>query len=378
MADAFHLTIHEGIPADWPGVHDLGAARAHVFQTREFMGVWAETFGAAPSIAPRFVDVRDGEGALVLRLPLAIETVGGLRVLGFADQSCADYNAPILYPTTVVWTAERAAALWAQIETALGPLDKVVLDKMPAAVGDCVNPLYLIAGEANPESCHGSNLTLTWQKVMETQAQLKTLKRKMRAVEKLGEVRFLVARTAAERQRLLAVLLAQKQRRFEDTRVPGFAENPLPRAFFERATEVFGAAGDLYLAGLEVNGELVATSWGVALGATIYELMIGFESGDWAKHSPGRILNVRYLEWAKAEGFTYVDHGIGDESWKHENCDTHVPLGRLVAVRSAKAQRAAARDALVARLRGTALYARLRPYKWIVKRAIEKRLKRAA
>ena len=378
MADEFTLTVHEGIPADWPGLHDLGAARAHVFQTREFMGVWAATFGAAPSIAPRFVDVHDGAGALVLRLPLAIETVGGIRVLGFADQSCADYNAPILYPTATAWTPERAAALWGQVEAALGPIDKVVLDKLPAMVGDCVNPLHLLADEANPESCHGSDLTLAWEKVMATQAQLRTLKRKMRTLDKLGAVRFVVARTPAERQRLLGVLLAQKQRRFEDTRVPGFAENPVPKAFFERATALFGDSGDLHLAALEVDGEVIATSWGVALGTTVYELMIGFEAGEWAKYSPGRILNLRYLEWARAEGFTYVDHGIGDESWKHENCDTHVPLGRLVAVRSARGQRAAARAALVARLRNTALYARLRPYKWIVKRAIEKRLKWAA
>lgn len=378
MADEFDLTVHHGIPADWPGLHDLGTARAHIFQTREFMGVWAETFGAAPTIAPRFVDVRDGAGVLVLRLPLAIETVGGLRVLGFADQSCADYNAPILYPTAIAWTAARAAALWAQLEAALGPVDKLVLDKMPAMVGDCVNPLRLIADEDNPESCHGSNLTLPWEQILATQAQLKTLKRKMRAIEKLGDTRFFVARSPAERQRVLDVLLAQKQRRFEDTCVPGFAEHPRIKAFFERATDLFGASGDLHLAGLEVNGEIVATSWGVALGSTVYELMIGFESGDWARHSPGRVLNVKCLEWAKAEGFAYVDHGIGDEDWKRENCDTHVPLGRLVAARSARGQRALSKAALVARLRGTTLYARLRPYKWIVKRAIEKRLKRAA
>ncbi len=378
MPDAFVLTVHDGIPADWPGVHSLGAARAHIFQTREFMGVWRDTVGSSPTLVPRFVDVRDGAGALVLRVPLAIETAGGLRVLGFADQSCADYNAPLLYPTDIVWTAERAAALWEAIAAELGPLDKVVLDKMPAMVGDCVNPLHLLADEANPESCHGSDLTVAWPQIMETQAQLKTLKRKIRALEKLGEVRFLVAAEPAERQRLLDVLLAQKQRRFEDTRVPGFAETPESKAFFEQATALFAATGDLHLAGLEVNGEVIATSWTVALGSTVYELMIGFESGAWAKYSPGRILNVRYLEWAKSEGFAYVDHGIGDEAWKHENCDTHVPLGRLVAARSARGRRAMAQAAFVARLRGTALYTRLRPYKWIVKRAIEKRLKRAA
>jgi CelD/BcsL family acetyltransferase involved in cellulose biosynthesis len=322
--------------------------------------------------------VRDHQGNLVLRLPLAIESRGGLRVLGFADQSCADYNAPILYRTAIDWTQERAAALWAAIEATLPTVDKIVLEKMPAMVGGLVNPLYRISGEANPESCHGSDLTRPWAEIEETQTQLKTLKRKARGLEKLGAVRFIVASDKAERDRLLDRLLEQKQRRFEETQVPGFAESPASRQFFVDATELFAASGNLHLAALEVGGELIATSWTVAVGKTVYELMIGFEAGEWFKHSPGRVLNLRYLEWAKAQGFTYLDHGIGDEDWKRENCDTHVPLGRLIAARTAKGRRELAKAALVASVRSSKIYQRLRPYKWIVKRALLKRLGRAA
>ena len=370
--DEFVLTVHRGVPADWPGINDLGEARAHVFQTREFMSVWADTLGAGEHVDLRLIDVRDHGGRLVLRLPLAIETRRGLRVLGFADQGAGDYNAPLLYPTAIEWTKERAAALWSAIESALPPVDKVVLEKMPAMVGDLVNPLYLLSGEANPESCHGSVLTRPWDAIEKTQSQLTTLKRKSRSLEKVGAVRFIVAGDKAERDRLVTRLLEQKQRRFEDTRVPGFAETPMSKRFFEDATDVFAASGNLHLAALEVGGELIATSWTVSVGKTIYELMIGFESGEWAKHSGGRILNLKFLEWAKAQGFTYLDHGIGDEAWKTENCDTHVPLGRLVVARTARGRRQLARAAIVARVRTTRLYQTLRPYKWIVKRALRR------
>lgn len=370
--DEFVLTVHRNVPADWPGINDLGEARAHVFQTREFMAVWAATLGAGGHVDMRFVDVRDRTGQLVLRLPLAIELKGGVRVLGFADQSSADYNAPVLYPTSIDWTQDRAASLCSAIEAALPAVDKVALDKMPASVGGLVNPLYRLSSETNPESCHGSVLTRPWPEIEKTQAQLTTLKRKARALEKVGAVRFIVASDKAERDRLLTRLLEQKQRRFEDTRVPGFAESPMTKRFFEDATEVFAASGNLHLAALEVGGELIATSWTVSVGKTIYELMIGFESGEWAKHSGGRVLNLKFLEWAKAQGFTYLDHGIGDEEWKTENCDTHVPLGRLIAARSAKGRRQLVRASLIARVRRTKLYERLRPYKWIVKRALKR------
>ncbi len=365
----FSLSVHRTIPADWPGTNTLGGAQAHVFQLREFLDIWAATYGTAMGLDARYVEVRGSSGELVLRVPFAIETRRSLRVLTFADQGCADYNAPILYPTTIEWTTERAAELWAAIEAALPTVDMVELVKMPATVGSLVNPFRLLATEANPESAHGSNLLLAWKDIEETQAQLKTLKRKARGLEKLGMVKFTIASNAAERQRILARLLDQKQRRYEDTKVPGFAENPSQKLFFEQATEVFSATGDLYLAALEVGDEIIATSWTVAVGKTIYELMIGFESGEWAKHSGGRILNLKFLEWAKAQGFAYVDHGIGDEEWKTENCDTHVPLGMLVAAHSGKGRRSLAAAALLAKLRGTALYEKLRPYKWIVKRA---------
>jgi CelD/BcsL family acetyltransferase involved in cellulose biosynthesis len=370
--DEFALTVHRGVPADWPGINDLGGARAHVFQTREFMSVWAQTLGAGGRTDARFVDVRDRDGRMVLRLPLAIESGRGISVLSFADQSCADYNAPLLYPTDIEWTQERVATLWSAIEAALPPVDKVVLEKMPAMVGGLVNPLYRLSSETNPESCHGSVLTRPWAEIEKTQAQLTTLKRKARSLEKLGAVRFIVASDKAERDRLLTRLLEQKQRRFEDTRVPGFAESPMTKRFFEDATEIFAASGNLHLAALEVGGELIATSWTVSVGKVIYELMIGFESGDWAKHSGGRILNLKFLEWAKAEGFTYVDHGIGDEEWKTENCDTHVPLGRLIVARTARGRRQMLKSAVVARVRTTKLYQTLRPYKWIVKRALKR------
>src|SRR5690606_9811203 len=146
--------------------------------------IWRRSFGASDAIEAFYVDVLTPAGSLVLRLPLAIETRRGLRTLGFADQSTADYNAPLLYPNSITWTAETAAALWSAVEAALPAFDKRLLDKMPGAVGGFENPLYLIATGNNPESCHGSNLLLPFNEIEETQAQLKTLKRKARGLEK--------------------------------------------------------------------------------------------------------------------------------------------------------------------------------------------------
>lgn len=371
-AGEFQLTVHRTLPVDWPSVTAMGEARAHVFQTREFLSVWAEVFATAKTVDARFVEVSELDGRRLMLVPLGIETQCGLKVLTFADHSGADYNAPLLYPTDRRWTAESARSLWSAIEAALPAFDVVRLEKMPAMVADCINPFFLLTDGANPESAHGSNMLLPWAEIEATQAQLKTLKRKERGLEKLGSVRFVVASTAVDRGRLLTRLLEQKQRRFEDTRVASFDEAPEIKRFFERATDVFADVGHLHLFALEVGDELIATNWSVSVGKTIYELMIGFEAGEWTKHSGGRILNLRFLEWAKQQGFAYVDHGIGDEDWKLENCDTHVPLHLLVDARSSKGRLALTLQSLRAKVRSTKLFEALRPYKWVVKRMLRR------
>ncbi|MCE3519465.1 GNAT family N-acetyltransferase, partial [Escherichia coli] len=61
----------------------------------------------------------------------------------------------------------------------------------------------------------------------------KNLRNRHRALERLGECRLLIAGTPEERAFVLETLLAQKQRRFEETQVPGFDKEPEKQSFFE-------------------------------------------------------------------------------------------------------------------------------------------------
>lgn len=370
---AFSVSLHGTLPLNWPSAAAPGEICGHIFQMREFLSVWSATYAARLGAVALYVEVRDAGGVLILQVPLAISVKRGTRILTFADLGAADYNAPMLHPALWEMRRDEVEDLWTAIETALPRIDIVDLEKMPARIGGRSNPLFQLASAANAESCHGSDLLRPIEEIEATQAQLKALRRKCRGLEKLGQTEFVVASTPTERARLLAAAIEQKQRRFEETRVPGFEESPHAREFFEQATGVFGDTKNLRFCALSVGGEIVATSWNVGLGDTLYELMIGFAGGEWTKHSAGRILNLMLLRWAKENGYRYLDHGIGDEAWKAENCDTHVPLGRFVVARSARGRRALAGRAILARLRETSLYQRLRPWKWIVRRSLPRK-----
>ena len=360
------------MPEDWPRAGLASDARCHVFQTREFVETWCATFAPARKARPLLVTIRHSDGSPLLMLPLVIERRRATRVLTFMDAGVADYNAPILFPTATPWTEATARTLWAAIEKALPVYDIAFLDKMPAEVGGLQNPLALLADGPNDESCHGNVLTRPWKDVEATQPYLKTLKKNMRGLERIGRTEFLVAETDADRTLFFEAMIRQKQRRFEETRVPGFDAEPHKLAFFERANRVFAEAGALHVSALKVGDKIVATAWGLTRGKHLYDLLIGFEAGEWTKYSSGRALNLMLLKWLHDNGYTYLDHGIGNEAWKLEACETTVPLFRCTVARTAIGRAHAARLALVARIRATEAWQKIRPLKWIVLRALRK------
>lgn len=362
---------------DWP--HDgAGPARAHAFQTVPFIKTWLATYGQADALTPCLVEVRDTAGRPVLMLPLGIANTRGTRILRFLDGGVSDYNAPVLFPTAIVWTQARVEALWDAVLMALPPIDLVELDKMPQTVGGLANPLHQLAHEANPESCHLTDLSRPWQEVEKSIQSAKNLRNRQRALERLGSSTLLVASTKKERDFILDALLRQKQRRFEETRVPGFAEHPEKAAFFTLGSDILAQAGTLHLSALVVNDEVIAAYWGLVQGRHYYGLLIGYEAGDWAKYSPGRVLHYLLLKQLSAEGYECLDLGIGDEAWKQSACDVTIPLRRLIAARTPRGAIALAMRRQFERLRASRLWQAARPLKWVVLRALDARRKGSA
>lgn len=367
------------VSADWPRGGDVDTpARCHAFQTVTFIETWQATYGQAHGSKLCLVEVRDAAGRPLLMLPLQISPLEGGLVLGFTDMGVSDYNAPVLFPTAVTWTRQSATALWRAITARLPPFDIARLDKMPEHVGGLVNPLYLLTDRANPESCHLANLDQPWSEVEQHIQGAKNLRNRFRALDRLGGCRLLVAETADERQLILAALLEQKQRRFEETHVPGFDAHPEKRDFFTLGTERFAAIGALHLSALMVKDEVIAALWGVTQGRHYYGLFITFEAGEWTKYSPGRVLHHQLLQHLAERGYSCLDLGIGDEPWKLAACDVTVPLRQATILATLRGRFILTERTIKERLSATRFWQKLRPYKWVVLRGLRRSLQRAA
>ena len=371
----FAVRVHadvSALPPCWPRSGRTSDARAHVFQTAEFLKAWLETFGRASRAQACFVEVRDADGALAMLAPLVITREAGARTLTFVDGGSADYNAPILFETPWHWTPRNAAEAWRAIKTALPRFDVALFDKMPAEVGGVVNPFHLLATGENPESCHATDLRKPWPEVEKRQVFYGKRMRRIASLAETTPVEMEIATDKPARDRILAALIAQKQRRFEETRVPGFDAQPEKREFYERATEAMAEAGALHLSALSFGGEIVAAQWSLVHDKRYYALVGSFDPSVYGRYSPGKVLYLMLIKHLHENGFAFADLGVGDEDYKRDHCDVTIRLTVMTEAQSAAGRLFLARIDGMKRLRASALWQRLRPLKWIVLRKLRR------
>lgn len=374
MSALFRISIFNDLDAvsqEWPrGAVAPDGVRHHPFQSITFLRVWLDSFGRSGRRSLHLVEVRDADNRPVLFLPLCITHSRGARVLEFIDAEAADYNAPILFPTSIAWTREVAQAMCRSIADLLPPFDLVMFSKMPAEIDGLVNPLGLVADQPNGLSCHGNDLRRSWGEIEAGVPQRKTLMRKIRNLERMAPLSFRVAEEAGARRAATDAFLRQKQWRFEQTRVPGFDVDAEKHDFFRNGTEVFAREGMLKLFYLQSGEEIIATIWGLSAGRRYYAIMLSFEGGAWGKYSPGSVLYYRTLQWLCENGYEWLDLGIGDEAWKLESCETTFPLAARERPVTLRGRLFLLRRRVAAGIRATALWQALRPLKWVILRRL--------
>src|SRR5690606_8965937 len=113
--------------------------------------------------------------------------------------------------------------------------DVVALCKMPEHIEGLINPLWSVTDRVSGASTHMMSLVRPIAEIEKSLQGIGNIRKRDRAFQKLEGARFLIAQTEAERRSVLDAMFRQKQRRFEETMVPGFDAHPEKRRFFEEA-----------------------------------------------------------------------------------------------------------------------------------------------
>jgi CelD/BcsL family acetyltransferase involved in cellulose biosynthesis len=295
----------------WPSLGRPGEGVCFVFQTQEIIARWRATIGAARKAQPVFVRVDNERVEPLMLFALAIERRRAARVLTWLDGGVSDYNTPVIFPAAR--TSLDAPALWRMLVASLPPFDAAMLDKMTGGG----NPLIEIAGAPSAPSGYCIPLSGDWSDfTSERLHRPKDSRRKMRRLAEFGEVRFTIARTQADLDRLLPALIRHKARRYVELRSEDGFERPGYLDYVTLLTRDFGAGGCVQLSALEVGGEILAVHWGLIWRKRFYCLILAHAEHALAQYSPGRLLVEQLIQWSYANNIEVFDLGYGDAAWK--------------------------------------------------------------
>ncbi len=309
---AFHAVRLETL--DHPFVRRIAREAATAFASPAYLAALCETLGEAAGAEPVVVAVSDDAGRPVALFPFTLRRNGGLTTVEGLGLGVTDYYAPIL-AANVELDAGETRRLWRAVVTALPRADLLRLINVPRTLYGRTHALTHAAflgdmGHAAtvmPLAPAGEPLDLGAFSVS------RDVRRKLKKLGAIGEVRFAVATDPAGCSALMDALVAFRRDRFAKMGRRDRLDDPGVAAFYRR----LAAEGSARLYGLRVGGEIVAVVYGLAQDG-VFTLLIPTMSADprFEPGSPGLVSLYLSIEAAIAGGDEVFDFSVGDLFYK--------------------------------------------------------------
>ncbi|MBX9934256.1 MAG: GNAT family N-acetyltransferase [Methylobacterium sp.] len=310
LASASHL---------WRSLQEAGACTA--YQRLE----WVESLVAhlMPGSGASLLVIEVGDAASgrpLMLVPLVRLKRRGYSTIQWLDLGVCDYAAPILAPGTALSAAEAAQA-WDAVRAVLPKVDLVRITRIPQDIFGLPNPLALLpAARTIPLKASGIVLEGDAETVIKRTCSASTGKdivRRRKRVASLGQVRFVEARTPEEAGRIFDVLLRQRRERFRELGRFDLLDRPEVVAFYRDVALRSVPDGLVRVFGIEVNGEWIATAYGLEHGGAFHGILLAIAGEAWKPLAPGILIAAEIMEWSRRNGLTYLDFTIGDLPYKN-------------------------------------------------------------
>lgn len=335
----------------WAQLEDV--SDIYAFQTCHWHKTWYEELGRTQGYTPAIVCLTDMDTGQCLALfPLATVKRRGGRILTFMGGELTDYNAPLLHQDVLSQYEGKWLALWNEIIAAIDA-DIVALRRVPAICAVSRNPMISLPFIRVTEHAHAAKLGEDFAAFVATRSSklFADTRRQLRRLSEIGEVRIVEVATAEEQENIFTIMQEQKSRRWRETgsrdlfALPGYA------SFYRRLLTQPWTGATAVMSGLSVNGQWIATHWGIRYRERFYWIMPTYAAGDWARYSPGRILLEAMIKWAIGQRLSVFDLTVGDEAYKEQWADTHMDLYAGQAALTFRGRCYLAVDALMRKIR---------------------------
>lgn len=311
---------------------------ACVFQSNLWIETWHRT--AARSAGEKLVIAvgRNEVGELAFLWPLAIVTMGGLKVLTWAGQSHSNYNFGLFNPDfTGELTHKKIRILIRCIVSALPGVVAAYFKNQPLEWNKHRNPFASLPRLTSPSAAYATNLADGFGHVFETQLGKKSrsnLKRKEKKLRTFGSWEMEFAQGLNDRQEILRHFFQQKAEQFSQAGITNiFAGRALQEFYRTLVYDTDGRQENFEFYTLKIDGKIVATFNGLTFKNRFFLLLSSITQNNYRRWSPGLILMRYHIEHSFKEGRTVYDLGTGEADhksvWSNERIDlfdTFLPL----------------------------------------------------
>lgn len=255
-----------------------------------------------------------GDNSLVFVLPLIERKLNFIRLIEAADLGVSDYSSPIV-DRKFFATFGHSELFVPLIADAIGKYDilriKPIREEMRVLWRSFFNHKF----EELDFSAHATHMQApydTWRPEAFGKSHIKYIDRKVRKLEREGDVRFSLLSNEVDIDDALSFLAEQRKGRFEGDPIQKDYVEAFYKSIAKRGLET--GYSRTYL--LEVDGTRAGVVFGVADKKRYHYLLIGCDYEKFGKFSPGFIMYDEIMrDWLKSGGGVF-DFTIGDEPFK--------------------------------------------------------------
>ncbi|EAV40463.1 hypothetical protein SIAM614_05326 [Stappia aggregata IAM 12614] len=315
-----HVVWHEQPGADllrslWASLP--GGAVCSAFQTRQFVECFFQEM--APAACDTFgvlAAYRAGLPDPFALLPLIRLRKGPVRIASTPDLGVADQNGPVLSKALASEGEETVQAVMAAMIDAIPDADVVDIKKLHASIGSAHNPFFLHP-KASAESC---TLYLDADALLAAGASsgkgiYKKTSGTFRKLQNEG-VQLVEATTPEERLQILEALMVCRAQRFKALGRANSLKQDNRENFYRALAAQAGGGNPLKVLALTSDGDIVAVVAMLVENGCATGILISIGPEQWHRFSPGIVVLVQSIYWARDNNIRIYSFGTGLQAYK--------------------------------------------------------------
>ena len=253
--------------------------------------------------------------------PFIIERFLLFRLVKWIGYDLSDYLGPIFH-NNYNFQRETFNFLWEEILRLLkGECDLIILDKLINKKDYFENPMIQFLDCKKYDITYGINLS-NWENLIKEKSRaLQKYRWSKKRISDFGNLIFEKdINNIEEKKRAISLIINWKKKMKKNKNI--IFSNSFNESFYSDILE----NKDTHLAGLKLNNQFIALSFGIKFENNYLYLVPAYNvSNQLLKYSPGKILMIELIRYFSEKKIKYFDFGSGAEiyktEWKNHNID---------------------------------------------------------